>query len=386
MRNDDRQQRRVRLQLDHEDDRQQDDATAGHPLAARQKLHLGPRKTGQISTEAAEHAALKKLVDAGEVEITDEPGGSTGPGSGGAEVTARRGSRRAAAGVGAAIADPGDRDDPTTRRPRRAILHPAARRSRPRSDGWCLALIGATVVVAAVSSSARGERERAVAPPESAPSGRGDCRRRPGSSFRKRVPSGRTRPCLLVHGTGAWSENVAPPRSPRSPPTGRARGRARSPARSATRSVRRARGTRRPIRPARHRRGPRRPAGHVVGRAWSATRSAADRRSRRRCRPPDRVGALVLVDAALSDRGGRRPDADATVGAGRAASSAFDRRSAGACVVELPHESTRSRAACSSGFVADPGTSRPTRGSPIYQRPLDGRRDDRRRRRLACRS
>ena len=54
------------------------------PLPRGKKLHLGPRKTGQITTEAAEHAALKKLVDAGEVEITDEPGGSTGPGSGGA--------------------------------------------------------------------------------------------------------------------------------------------------------------------------------------------------------------------------------------------------------------------------------------------------------------
>ncbi len=54
------------------------------PLPRGKKLHLGPRKTGQITTEAAEHAALKKLVDAGEVEITDEPGGSTGPGGGGA--------------------------------------------------------------------------------------------------------------------------------------------------------------------------------------------------------------------------------------------------------------------------------------------------------------
>ncbi len=47
------------------------------PLPRGKKLHLGPRKTGQITTEAADHAALKKLVDAGEIEISDEPGGGS---------------------------------------------------------------------------------------------------------------------------------------------------------------------------------------------------------------------------------------------------------------------------------------------------------------------
>jgi hypothetical protein len=54
-------------------------------LPRGKKLHLGPRKTAQITTEAAEHAALKKLVDAGEVEITDEPSGPTGAGGGGSK-------------------------------------------------------------------------------------------------------------------------------------------------------------------------------------------------------------------------------------------------------------------------------------------------------------
>ncbi len=53
------------------------------PLPRGKKLHLGPRKTGQITTEAADHAGLKKLVDAGEIEISDEQTGSSGA-SGGA--------------------------------------------------------------------------------------------------------------------------------------------------------------------------------------------------------------------------------------------------------------------------------------------------------------
>jgi len=42
------------------------------PLPGGKKLHLGPGKTGQISFTAADYAPLKKLVDAGEIEITDE--------------------------------------------------------------------------------------------------------------------------------------------------------------------------------------------------------------------------------------------------------------------------------------------------------------------------
>ncbi len=42
------------------------------PLPRGKKLHLGPGKTGQIAAEAADHAGLVKLADAGEIEILDE--------------------------------------------------------------------------------------------------------------------------------------------------------------------------------------------------------------------------------------------------------------------------------------------------------------------------
>jgi hypothetical protein len=51
------------------------------PLPRGKVLHLGPGKTGQISSEAAEHPRLKKLVDAGEIEVFDDrnaPSGGTG--------------------------------------------------------------------------------------------------------------------------------------------------------------------------------------------------------------------------------------------------------------------------------------------------------------------
>ncbi len=59
------------------------------PLPRGKTLHLGPGKSGQIATEAAEHAALKKLVASGEIEVVeagDEPdaAGGGGPRSGGA--------------------------------------------------------------------------------------------------------------------------------------------------------------------------------------------------------------------------------------------------------------------------------------------------------------
>jgi len=54
------------------------------PLPGGKTLHLGPGKTAQISAKAAADLRLKKLVDAGEIEIVDEvlrptagPGGST---------------------------------------------------------------------------------------------------------------------------------------------------------------------------------------------------------------------------------------------------------------------------------------------------------------------
>ena len=42
------------------------------PLPRGKTLHLGPGKAGQISSKAIEHPQLKKLVDAGEIEILDE--------------------------------------------------------------------------------------------------------------------------------------------------------------------------------------------------------------------------------------------------------------------------------------------------------------------------
>ena len=50
-------------------------------LVGGKKLHLGPGKTGQISPKAAELPALKKLIEAGDIEVLDggrnTPSGST---------------------------------------------------------------------------------------------------------------------------------------------------------------------------------------------------------------------------------------------------------------------------------------------------------------------
>ena len=42
------------------------------PLPRNKTLHLGPGKTGQIASEAADHPPLKKMVEAGEIEILGE--------------------------------------------------------------------------------------------------------------------------------------------------------------------------------------------------------------------------------------------------------------------------------------------------------------------------
>jgi hypothetical protein len=52
------------------------------PLPRGKVLHLGPGRTGQIASEAAEHPPLKRLVEAGEIEILGE--GHVGPAAGGA--------------------------------------------------------------------------------------------------------------------------------------------------------------------------------------------------------------------------------------------------------------------------------------------------------------
>ena len=53
------------------------------PLPRGKAVHLGPGKSGQITTEAAEHPGLKKLVEAGEIEVLDEGAGASGGGGGG---------------------------------------------------------------------------------------------------------------------------------------------------------------------------------------------------------------------------------------------------------------------------------------------------------------
>ena len=53
------------------------------PLPRGKTLHLGPKKTGQIASEDAEHPPLKKLVEAGEIEILGEGhAGTVGGGAG----------------------------------------------------------------------------------------------------------------------------------------------------------------------------------------------------------------------------------------------------------------------------------------------------------------
>lgn len=71
------------------------------PLPRGKKLHLGPRKSGQISTHDVEHPALKKLVEAGTIEIVEDGAGATGGDSAGKfgraptpGFTAGRGGRR----------------------------------------------------------------------------------------------------------------------------------------------------------------------------------------------------------------------------------------------------------------------------------------------------
>ena len=53
------------------------------PLPRGKTVHLGPGKSGQISTEAAEHPGLKKLIEAGEIEVLDESAGASEGGGGG---------------------------------------------------------------------------------------------------------------------------------------------------------------------------------------------------------------------------------------------------------------------------------------------------------------
>ena len=55
------------------------------PLPRGKTLHLGAGKTGQIAAKDADHPPLKKLVDAGQIEVFDEgsrPAETAGSGKG----------------------------------------------------------------------------------------------------------------------------------------------------------------------------------------------------------------------------------------------------------------------------------------------------------------
>lgn len=55
------------------------------PLPRGKTVHLGPAKSAQITTEAAGHPGLKKLVEAGEIELLEDGDveGGGGPGAAG---------------------------------------------------------------------------------------------------------------------------------------------------------------------------------------------------------------------------------------------------------------------------------------------------------------
>ena len=53
------------------------------PLPRGKLLRLGPRKTGQISSDDIEHPPLKKMAEAGEIEIHEEGHSPQGGGAGG---------------------------------------------------------------------------------------------------------------------------------------------------------------------------------------------------------------------------------------------------------------------------------------------------------------
>ena len=51
------------------------------PLPGGKKLHLGPGKTGQVTAKAVDDPRLKKLVEAGEIEVvSDDTRTAGGPG------------------------------------------------------------------------------------------------------------------------------------------------------------------------------------------------------------------------------------------------------------------------------------------------------------------
>jgi hypothetical protein len=75
------------------------------PLAGGKILHLGPGKTGQITAKTVDDPRIKKLVEAGEIEVVgDDNRPTSGPGSG-----PRGRSSKSGFGSGSAIRRSGDR-------------------------------------------------------------------------------------------------------------------------------------------------------------------------------------------------------------------------------------------------------------------------------------
>src|SRR5207247_9232657 len=72
------------------------------PLPRGKTLHLGPRRSGQISSHDLEHPALKRLVDAGAIEIVAEDSGPGGGDGGGSQGGAPRGGHAGGGGGGGA--------------------------------------------------------------------------------------------------------------------------------------------------------------------------------------------------------------------------------------------------------------------------------------------
>ena len=58
------------------------------PLPRGKKLFLGPGKSGQIASDHAEHAPVKKLLESGDLEVVGEGAGPAGEGTGGKSAPA----------------------------------------------------------------------------------------------------------------------------------------------------------------------------------------------------------------------------------------------------------------------------------------------------------
>lgn len=53
------------------------------PLPGGKVLHLGPKKNGQVADNAVEHPALRKLIEAGNLEVQGEGETAAAEGGGG---------------------------------------------------------------------------------------------------------------------------------------------------------------------------------------------------------------------------------------------------------------------------------------------------------------